>query len=88
MTPLTPENVKDVAPAQEPFVQASILLQQANRLHLKLCELELKREDEGKDFCWRLSDLIQRAYVRCSRRYLKTMELAKPLINTPRPSAI
>jgi len=54
--------------------QASVLLLQANHLHLQLCELELKREDEGKDFCWRLSDLIQHAYARCNRRYTRTLQ--------------
>lgn len=66
------------------FDQSSALLIQANNLHLMLCRLELKREDEGLEFCWRLSDLIQRAYARCTRRYLKTMAHADKLLGTVR----
>ncbi len=72
---------------QQSFDRLSVLLNQANHLHMKLCRLELKREDDGQEFCWRLSDLIQRAYTRCTRRYLQTMEIASQLINTHRPSA-
>lgn len=72
---------------QQLFDQSSALLLQSNNLHMKLCRLECKREDEGQEFCWRLSHIIDRAHARCTRRFTTTMAQADQLINTLRPCA-
>ncbi|PPK72648.1 hypothetical protein B0F88_10381 [Methylobacter tundripaludum] len=72
---------------QQSFDQSSALLHQANKLHFKLIQLELKHEDDGQEFCWRLSNLIQRAYARCNRRFEKAMQYANEILKAARPSA-
>lgn len=64
---------------QRAYDNATTLYHQASALYTKLFKAQESQDDAGLEFSWRLSDLMNRAYARCNRRYKKVMSLYNQL---------